>query len=468
MIKAFVGAGGKTTLIHRLAEKYRAEGKRVFVTTSTHMYRENNTLVTDSAAEIIKELEEKGYAMAGTQSLKHTDKITALSQQTYLEVCSKADVVLVEADGSRGMPIKFPNKTEPVIYENTDEIVVVCGLSAIGKTAKKAAFRLEEVKACLNIEEDTLITAQHIQKLLREGYINPLKEKYPHKKITLHPVAENSLYSRAVASLIKNDADTGLIRQEWFGSRPKLVIFGAGHVAQQLEKIASCLDLHVKIIDDRAEFANRQRFPFAEEIVCDSFDNVENHLEENAFNVVVTRGHKADFECVKKILETNYSYIGMIGSKLKVAKTLESLEAAGFAEEKLADIHAPIGLKIGAQTPGEIAVSIAAEIIQHKSGMPHSTASGSLLGVKEKGVLCVIINKSGSSPRDVGSMMFVGESTIVDTIGGGTIELAAIKDAKSCSKIMIKEYDLSNAESAKLGMICGGTNTVLFIPVEGA
>lgn len=466
MIKAVVGSGGKTTLIHRMAEKYLSEGKKVFVTTSTHMYIEEDTVISDDADEIISVMQDKGCVMAGTAEPKDERKIKALSRETYEKVCRYADVVLVEADGSKGMPIKFPKETEPVIYDNTDEIIVVCGLSAIGKKTKDVAFRLELVKQCLGIEEDTYITAQHVQKLIREGYISPLAEKYPHKKITVNPVCDKSLYQRVIAELIKADADLSLVKEEWFGEKPKLVIMGAGHVAYDLAKIASCLDFHIKVIDDRAEFANKERFPFADEVVCDSFDNLQQHLEENAFNVVVTRGHKADFECVKRILGIPYRYIGMIGSRLKVQKTFENLAEAGVSEEKIKTVHAPIGLKIGAQTPAEIAVSILAEIISEKSKMNMSCVSEELLSVKDKGTLCIIIGKSGSSPRDVGSMMFVGDGYTVDTIGGGTIELAAIKDAAICDKIMIKEYDLSNEESEKLGMICGGRNTVLFIPLD--
>ncbi|MBR6518089.1 MAG: putative selenium-dependent hydroxylase accessory protein YqeC [Oscillospiraceae bacterium] len=466
MVTAFVGSGGKTTLLHQYAEKYREQGLKVFVTTSTHMYIEEDTLVTDNAEEIIAKLNTDGYVMAGTLSHKDVKKIKALSDETYAQVCRYADVVLVEADGSKGMPIKFPNATEPVIYDNTDEIVVVCGLAAMGKKLKNVAFRTELVKECLGADDNTVITATHIQKLVTKGYLNPLKEKYPDKNITLHPVHDGTLYSKAVAQLIRDGEDVTVLKEEWFEARPKLVICGAGHVAYDLAKIASCLDFYIKVIDDRAEFANRERFPFADEVVCDSFDNLENHLEPNAFNVVVTRGHKADFDCVKKILSIPYKYIGMIGSKLKVKKTFENLAEADVSEELIKTIHAPIGLSIGAKTPAEIAISILAEIIQVKNEKQTATCSAELLSVKEKGVLCIITDKKGSSPRGVGSMMFVGNGFTVDSIGGGPVEFAAVKDARCCTKTITKRYDLSNEESEKLGMICGGENTVLFIPID--
>ena len=466
MVKAVVGSGGKTTLIHKLAKQYVQHGLKVFVTTTTHMYIENDTLVCDNADEIIAKLKKDGYVMAGVIEPKDESKIKALSKETYAKVCSVADIVLVEADGSKHMSIKFPNEKEPVIYDNFDEIIVVCGLNAIGKKAKDVAFRLELVKNCLGIEDDTVITAQHIQKLVTEGYLKPLAEKYPEKTISVYPVNDGSLYQKTVASLMKNGKDVSLVKEEWFESRPKLVICGAGHVAYDLAKIASCLDFNIKVVDDRAEFANKERFPFADEVVFDSFENLSKHLEKNAFNVVVTRGHKADFDCVKKILEIPYRYIGMIGSKLKVKKTFENLAEAGVGEELIKTIHAPIGLSIGAQTPAEIAISILAEIIEEKNKAQQACCSSELLSVDKKGVLCIIIEKSGSSPRSVGSMMFVGEDFTVDSIGGGPVEFAAIADARNCNEIMVKKYDLSNAESEKLGMICGGTNTVLFVPIE--
>jgi xanthine dehydrogenase accessory factor len=198
MMIAVVGSGGKTTLIKKLAEQYRAQGKTVFVTTTTHMFIEADTLLTDDANTIIGVLREKGYVMAG---IPQGEKIKALSKETFEAVCAAADVVLVEADGSKRLPLKFPNATEPVIPENTDEILVVCGLNAIGQPAKAVCHRLELVTACLGIREDTVITAAHVQKLVTEGYLKPLKAAFPGAKVTLMPRHDGSAYQRAIASL---------------------------------------------------------------------------------------------------------------------------------------------------------------------------------------------------------------------------------------------------------------------------
>lgn len=202
MIRAFVGAGGKTTLIHRQAEQYRGAGKTVFVTTSTHMFIEPDTLLTDDPEEIIRQLHRTGYAMAG---IPEGGKIRALSPETYARVCRHADVVLVEADGSARKPIKFPKASEPVIDDNVEEIVVVCGLQAIGKPLKEVAHRPELVMACLGAWEDTPITLEHIAKLVREGYLRPLRKKYPHVVLSVYPAGGSREEQCRILSLLEEE-----------------------------------------------------------------------------------------------------------------------------------------------------------------------------------------------------------------------------------------------------------------------
>lgn len=182
MVYAVVGSGGKTTLIKRMAADFIAQGKKVFVTTSTKMYIEEDTVLSGDASEIIEVLNNKGYVMAG---ISVGEKISELPYETYKKVCEHADIVLIEADGSRHMPIKFPNETEPVIYENVEEIIVVVGMHALGKPFKDVAFRLELVKECLKVSDEDLVTKEHIETLLEKGYIEPLSKKYPDKKIAI-------------------------------------------------------------------------------------------------------------------------------------------------------------------------------------------------------------------------------------------------------------------------------------------
>lgn len=197
MIRAFVGAGGKTTLIHRQAERYRAEGKRVFVTTSTHMFAEPDTVLSDDAGTIIAELNRTGYVMAG---IPEGEKIRSLSPETYEKVCAHADVVLMEADGSNRKPIKFPNSTEPVLPDNVQEIVVVCGLQALGRPLIEVAHRPELVKACLGADDDTIITLAHIAQLVREGYLHPLGKKCG--KLSVYPAGGTEAEQKRLLSLI--------------------------------------------------------------------------------------------------------------------------------------------------------------------------------------------------------------------------------------------------------------------------
>lgn len=462
MIYAVVGAGGKTSLIHEMAAKFRAEGKSVFVTTTTHMFLEEHTLCTDDAATITSRLQETGFVMAG---IPEGIKIKSLSAETYEAVCRQADVVLVEADGSKCLPFKFPNATEPVIPANADEILVVCGIHALGQKAKDCCHRLNLVMECLGIQEDTILTPAHAQQLAMEGYVKPLREKYPNKKITLVPRHDGSLYQRTLASLLQQEQDVTAIRAEWFAPQPRLIICGGGHVAKEVAAMAAHLDFHTRIIDDRADLMIPERFPTTEEVICDRYANIEQYLEPGAYYVVVTPDHKEDYRCVCAILNTHYAYLGMIGSRRKVATFKEKLQEDGFTQAQISSIFAPIGLPIGAVTPAEIAISILAQIIQEKNKTHAASADRSLLEAKEPGVLCIITGKQGSSPRGVGSMMFVGKDRVLGSIGGGESEYLAIAHARETTEITTREYRLNNRRADGLDMVCGGTIQVLFIPV---
>ena len=228
------------------------------------------------------------------------------------------------------------------------------------------------------------------------------------------------------------------------------------------------LDFYTIVIDERKEFACKELFPEANEIHCVSFDKAGSYFpkEANTCYVIVTRGHKDDRLCLKKTLFRQSLYVGMIGSKKKVRQTYDALLEEGYQQVELDKVHAPIGLSIKAVTPAEIAVSIMSEIIAIKNEHQYSSMTSDLLEVQGDGVLCIIIDKKGSTPRTVGSMMFVNEKGIIGSIGGGREEYQAILDAKNCHEVMIKHYELNNSESANLGMICGGSNDVLFLPIK--
>ncbi len=155
-------------------------------------------------------------------------------------------------------------------------------------------------------------------------------------------------------------------------SAPKtLLIFGAGHVSMPTACLAAEVGFRVVVVDDRQEFANRYRFPGADDIrVPEDFSSSFSGLpiDADTFVVIVTRGHRYDKEVLAWALHTPAAYIGMIGSRSKRNAIYASLENEGFSKTGLARVHCPIGLSIGAETPEEIAVSIAAELIQCRAG----------------------------------------------------------------------------------------------------
>lgn len=144
-------------------------------------------------------------------------------------------------------------------------------------------------------------------------------------------------------------------------------IFGAGHVSRSLAEFTKAVGFWTVILDDRPEYANAQRFPTADElIVLDSFSDCLSGLsiDRDSFIVIVTRGHLNDRTVLAQILKTGAGYIGMIGSRRKTALVFQELCQSGFTEADLQRVHAPIGLKIGAETPEEIGISIVAEMIE--------------------------------------------------------------------------------------------------------
>jgi len=145
-----------------------------------------------------------------------------------------------------------------------------------------------------------------------------------------------------------------------------LYIFGAGHVSQFISKIAKIVDFYVLVIDDREEFANRERFPDADEIIVEDFHTVFEKLKFTGqeFVAIVTRGHKYDADVLAEALKRPLKYTGMIGSRRKIKIVFDFMRESGFGEEAIGKVHAPIGLAIGAETPQEIAVSIVAELIK--------------------------------------------------------------------------------------------------------
>ena len=164
---------------------------------------------------------------------------------------------------------------------------------------------------------------------------------------------------------------------------PHLLIIGAGHIAAPLAEIGRICDFEVTVLDDRPQYANRQRFPTADRVIAGEFTAELRRLrlgrptfDEDTYLVLVTRGHQYDVACLLEVLDDPVAYIGMIGSQRRIRAVYELLEREqGIPPEKFDRIHAPVGLAIGAQTPAEIAVCIMAEIISVQRGVRGRAAS---------------------------------------------------------------------------------------------
>jgi xanthine dehydrogenase accessory factor len=150
---------------------------------------------------------------------------------------------------------------------------------------------------------------------------------------------------------------------------PHLYVIGAGHVGFQLAKIAADAGFHLHVVDDREKFASAERFPAAEVIVESIPDWLHRaQIPPAAFVVVVTRGHQHDLDAMRALAARELRYLGLIGSRAKVARIYDALMAEGMPVECLERVHSPIGFEIGAVTPAEIAVSILAELIAVRRG----------------------------------------------------------------------------------------------------
>ncbi len=147
--------------------------------------------------------------------------------------------------------------------------------------------------------------------------------------------------------------------------QPAALIFGGGHISKSLAKVLDLAGFRVSVIDNREAYANRERFPEAAEVHAEEYEDLYPKLTvtESSFIVIVTRGHRDDMRVLKWAVTTNARYISMIGSKRKVISVIKELEKDGLSSEAFDRIYAPMGFEIGAVSPEEIAISVAAEMI---------------------------------------------------------------------------------------------------------
>jgi xanthine dehydrogenase accessory factor len=258
---------------------------------------------------------------------------------------------------------------------------------------------------------------------------------------------------------------------EKIGACKKLVICGAGHVSIPIIQLGKKIGFDVTVIEDRPLFANNARAAGADTVLCDSFLHAMERIpgSGDTYFVIVTRGHRYDTECLRMAIAKPNAYIGMMGSRKRVALVKKQLLEEGIAQELLDRVHTPIGLSIGAETPEEIAISILAEIIQEKNTQRCTSSYDQellayLTGEKETdgAILCTIVSKKGSAPREAGTkMLLLRDGTIIGTIGGGCAESRVIQKGLAMLRENIStdliQVDMTGREAEEEAMVCGGT-----------
>lgn len=169
---------------------------------------------------------------------------------------------------------------------------------------------------------------------------------------------------------------------EPIASAPVVYLFGGGHVSLPVATLAKMVGFRVVVIDDRPDFANRRRFPMADEVLVRDFESVLDDMDlgPEAYVIIITRGHVFDKDVLAQALRKNTAYVGMIGSRRKRDIIYRNLLQEGFIQEDIAKVHSPVGLNIGAETPEEIAVSIVAELVQERACL-HPKRAGQGPGV---------------------------------------------------------------------------------------
>lgn len=271
-----------------------------------------------------------------------------------------------------------------------------------------------------------------------------------------------------------NNQDKGTVIIEPYFPEPKLIVLGGGHISKPLVEFASKVGFSVTVIDDRLSFANPNRFPDAENVICESFETCFEMLNINksSFVVIVTRGHRHDMLCLKQTLKYDTGYVGMIGSKRRIKITREQLLNEGYSKEQLDKVNAPIGLDINAVSPEEIAISILAQLISYKRSkkVNYLEFDSSIIeelskDINEPRAMATIVLTKGSVPRRAGAKMIVyPDGRIVGSIGGGCSEGEVINTARDIIRnggYKVQKVDMTGSVAEDEGMVCGGIMEVL-------
>lgn len=267
----------------------------------------------------------------------------------------------LNAGSEDGMPELICGGELSVLIETISENSPVSGMY------KAVSRELSNVRPCLVVTE---LSGPDSQLETRKTLVNPdgQTDGFPNLFDTPDPGVIKSMFAGKVP-FMKRFGNRRFIVEPFFPDKTVL-IFGGGHVSRQLAKITGMLDFRTVIIDDRPEFANKDRFDSADDIlVVNDFSDclTSLHPDRNSFIVIVTRGHLHDETVLKQALKTDAFYIGMIGSRSKRDTIYRRLCEQGVHPDEIKRVHSPIGVDIAARTPEEIAVSIAAELIKNRN-----------------------------------------------------------------------------------------------------
>lgn len=303
-------------------------------------------------------------------------------------------------------------------------------------------------------------------------------------------IAEGEPLAMAKAALttgkLQYDEKLAILAEPYY-PEPRLIILGGGHIAKPLAELGNRAGFVVTVVDDRPSFANRGRFPLADQVICQDFQSCFQQLQLNrsAYVVIVTRGHRHDLVCLKEVMKYQTAYTGMIGSKKRVKSVKELLLEEGYDKEQVSRVNAPIGLDIGAVTPDEIAIAIIAEVISYRrrGGKPEDLRAEKinwpeydrevlweLIEKKDQPrALITILSAKGSVPRKAGAKMIVWpDGRTLGSIGGGCSEAEVITTAYGAidkGKYMLKTVDMTGQMAEDEGMVCGGVMQVAIEPL---
>ena len=291
---------------------------------------------------------------------------------------------------------------------------------------------------------------------------------------------------RKVPEIFKTEDGTRVLLEPFF-PEARLIILGGGNISDHLVRIASQAGFKVTVVDDRLSYANKDRFPTADKVICEDFEKAIDDLKvsRNDYVVIVTRGHKYDKECLRRVLNLKPEYLGMIGSKRRVKGIKDQLIEEGYEAELLDKMCSPIGFRIGGITPMEIAISIISQIIAKKrigvtdmvdcqnakKRKNYSDIDMKVLGNlsqedSERRAIVTVTSTKGSTPRGAGAKMIVWPGgKFLGSIGGGCSEgdvIVAARDLIDDEEAFITmEVDMTGDVAKEEGMVCGGTMNVL-------